>query len=444
MSILNTKSNSVVSGVRRKLTASLIGASFLVALSPFAMAQEKPFSGQHLSVLMIGHPTSDAIQKMLPEFTAATGIDVGLEVVPEADATPKMLLEFSSKSGRYDLVENNTIMVPGFVKSGYIAALDDYAAKYAQYFDRADLVPRYLQTNVVGEKLYGLPVFGESTFLMYRKDLFKDYGIEVPKTFDELEAAAKTIKEKSDGKIVGLTMRGQQGIQGVYVWASYLWGMGGSFLTEDGKSALDSPEATKALEAFTHVLTNYGPVGVANMGWEENRLLFQQGKAGMTIDATVNGAFNEDPAVSTVVGKVGYAKVPVQTDKPKGGSSSLGAFGLYVSEDSKQKEAAWLFASWATSKESQIKSLTLDPNSGVTSLAAMQSPVFVEKFGAFKDAMLESIAAGNPQYLPTVPQANEIINNAGIAVSQALVGTSPAKDALQVASDANNVALTKK
>ena len=54
---------------------------------------------------------------------------------------------------------------------------------------------------------------------------------------------------------------GQQGIQGVYVWAAYLWGFGGSFLDKSGKSALATPEGIAGLEAFTKVLKDYGPVG---------------------------------------------------------------------------------------------------------------------------------------------------------------------------------------
>jgi ABC-type glycerol-3-phosphate transport system substrate-binding protein len=219
--------------------------------------------------------------------------------------------------------------------------------------------------------------------------------------------------------------------------------MGGSFLDEAGKSALATPEAAKALEAFTRVLRDYGPVGVANFGWEENRLLFQQGKAAMTLDATVNGAYNEDPAASSIVGKVGYVPVPMQTDKPKGGSSSLAVHCMFIAADSKVKEAAAVFASWATAKAQQIKSVKSDPNSGVTSLGAMESDDFVKRYGAFKEAMLAAISQGNPQYLPTVPQANEIINNTGIAVSKALAGTATATDALKEADAANQAALAK-
>ncbi len=428
---------------RRNLLAATAAAGLFAAAALPADAQTKPFDGVQLSVLMEGHPTTDALQKMLPEFKAATGIDVALEVVPEQDITAKILLEFSSKSGRYDVVENNIIYIPGLLASKSIVPLDDSLAKHASYFDKADFVPGYFNTNVVDGKVYGLPVYGESTFVMYRKDLFQQYGLSEPKTFDDIQAAAKTVSEKTNKKIAGITMRGQQGIQGVYVWAAYLWGYGGSFLDAQGKSALATPQGLAALEAFTKVLNDYGPIGVANFGWEENRLLFQQGKAAITLDATVNGAYNEDPAASSVVGKVGYVPVPMRSASPKGGSSSLAVHSLYVSADSQHQEAATLFAAWATSKQQQLKSMETDPNSGVTSLAALNGEAFTKRYGAFKEAMLAAINRGNPQYLPTIDKANEIINNTGIAVSKALAGAASAGDALKEADKANAAALAR-
>ncbi len=428
---------------RRSLLAATALAGLVALLASPAFAQDKPFDGTQLSVLMEGHPTTDAISKMLPDFKAATGIDVALEVVPEQDITAKILLEFSSKSGRYDVVENNIIYIPGLVSSQYIVPFDDALAKHAAYFDKADFVPGYFNTNVADGKVYGLPVYGESTFLMYRKDLFQEYGLSEPKSFEDIEAAAKTVSERTNKQVAGITMRGQQGIQGVYVWAAYLWGFGGSFLDADGKSALGTPEGVAALDAFTKVLRDYGPVGVANFGWEENRLLFQQGKAAMTLDATVNGAYNEDPAESSVVGKVGYVPVPMKSASPKGGSSSLAVHSLFVSADSQNQEAAALFAAWATAKEQQLKSMETDPNSGVTSLAALNGEAFGKRYGAFKDAMLAAIDKGNPQYLPTIDKANEVINNTGIAVSKALAGAAGASDALREADAANNAALAR-
>ncbi len=140
---------------KRILLAATTAAGFLGALAVPALAQDKPFDGVQLSVLMEGHPTTDAIQKMLPDFKAATGIDVALEIVPEQDITAKILLEFSAKSGRYDVIENNIIYIPGLVASKFIVPLDEALAKEPRFFDKADFVPGYFNTNVLNGKVYG-------------------------------------------------------------------------------------------------------------------------------------------------------------------------------------------------------------------------------------------------------------------------------------------------
>ena len=88
-----------------------------------------------------------------------------------------------------------------------------------------------------------------------------------------------------------------------------------------------------------------------------------------------------------------------------------------------------------------MKSMASDPNSGVTSLTALNGEEFSKRYGAFKDAMIAAINQGNPQYLPTIEQANEVINNTGIAVSKALAGTASAADALKEADEVNNAAI---
>lgn len=407
-------------------------------------AGDKPYAGTKITALLEGHSTSEALQQMLPEFKEATGIDVELEIIPYSDLTSKALINFASRTGRYDIVMDDAVKGVGYASAGYIEPLDAYMSdsKLNQYFDKADLVPKYFSAMNIEGSQYGVPVYGESTFLMYRKDLFEEYGIQVPKTMDELKEAAKTVHEKSSGKIAGITLRGEQGIQNAYVWSAFLWGFGGQWLDAEGKSAVNSPEAVKSLEFYADLLRQYGPKGVANFGWQENRLLFQQGQAAMTIDATVNGAYNEDEKESSIVGKVGYAPVPVQSGELKGGASSLAVHGMFLSKDSKNKEAAWLFMSWATAKEQQIKSFGIAPNAGVSSLAAMDSEEFSKKYGAFKDGMLEAIENGNANYLPQVAQTNEIINNTGVAISKALSGL-PAKAALDEANELNNKTLGK-
>lgn len=417
----------------------LVGFS-LVCLGAVAVAQEQPFAGQTITVLLEGHPSSDAVQRMIPAFTEATGINVNAEIVPYNDLTARALLEFSTQSGRYDIVMDDWVHGVGYASAGYLSPVDGLAEQLPTYYNAADFVPKYLTTLRYENQQFGVPVYGESTFLMYRKDLFDDLGIEVPATFEELEAAAKTVYESTGGDVAGITLRGEQGIQNVYVWAAFLWGFGGQWLEGDA-SAVGSAEAVEALDFYARLLREYGPTGVANFGWQENRLLFQQGGAAMTIDATVNGAFNEDPDESSVVGRIGYAPVPMSATDPRGGSSSLAVHGFYLAADSDSPEAAWLFMTWATNAAQQTQSLTTDPHSGMTSMTAMESDAFLERYGSFKEAMLQAIDRGNPQYLPNIPQANEIINNTGVAISQVLAGSLDAQTALSTANDENNSAL---
>ncbi|WP_413742911.1 ABC transporter substrate-binding protein [Sodalis sp. RH15] len=408
----------------------------LLFFSGHAGAQET------LRVLLEGHSTSDSIKALLPEFEKQTGIKVQAEIVPYSDLTSKALLAFSSKSGRYDVVMDDWVHAVGYASAGYILPLDKWMSGDTAFYDANDFVKGYADTLRYQNHFYGLPVYGESTFLMYRKDLFNQYGIPVPKTFDDLAAAAKTIKEKSGGKIAGITLRGAQGIQNTFAWAAFLWGYGGQWI--DGrKSAIASPQAIEATKAYVSLLKNYGPIGAANFGWQENRLVFQQGKAAMTIDSTVNGGFNEDPKESSVVGKVGYAPVPAQPGNHPGNSGALQVHGLYLASASKHQDAAWKFISWATDKETQMKSVELNPNAGVSSLSAINSAAFAKRYGAFKDGMLAALKNGNANYLPAVPQSTQIINNTGIALSQALAGTQSVESALQQANSNNDKALSR-
>ncbi|AJK16391.1 ABC transporter substrate-binding protein [Yersinia pseudotuberculosis] len=396
-----------------------------------------------LRVLLEGHSTSDSIKALLPEFEKQTGIKVQAEIVPYSDLTSKALLAFSSHSGRYDVVMDDWVHAVGYASAGYITPVDQWMESDTAFYDGADFVKSYADTLRYKYGYYGLPVYGESTFLMYRKDLFEQYGIAVPKTFDELTAAAKTIKEKTEGKVAGITLRGAQGIQNTFAWASFLWGYGGQWIDDNGKSAITSPQAVEATKSFVNILKNYGPIGAANFGWQENRLVFQQGKAAMTIDSTVNGGFNEDPKESTVVGKVGYAPVPVQPGDHPGNSGALQVHGLYISSDSKKQDAAWKFISWATDKQTQMKSVELNPNAGVSSLSAINSDAFTKRYGAFKDGMLAALQNGNAKYLPTIPQSTQIINITGIALSEALAGTQTVENALQQANTRNDKALSR-
>lgn len=423
------RASALVAGVGL-IAASLVGCS---SSTPGSDGDAKT----SITVLMEDVSYTNNIKAMLPDFEKESGIGVKIETVPYSDMSAKILQEFSQRSDYFDAVFIDNVYGSGYFASKYIENLKPYADKDKTYGDLSSFYEPYLNPMTTGAgETYGLPVYGESTFLMYRKDLFEQYGIEVPKTTDDLMQAAKTVKEKSGGKIAGITLRGAPGVQSVYPWAGILRSFGGTWYTQDHKMAIADDPAVKATEFWGNILRNYGPSGAANFDWEQNRIAFTQGTAAMTIDATANGPFNEDPASSKIVGKVGYAPIPYAPGiSPTDGdtNNSLNVHALYMSDFGKHKDATWKFMSWATSEKVQENAVKTTEAVGATNQKVLEGTAYAEKYGAFQDAVMKQLETGNVNYIPGGQDANTIIVETGQALSNVLSGQASPKDALTAA-----------
>jgi ABC-type glycerol-3-phosphate transport system substrate-binding protein len=435
--------NSTKSGRRAARLAAVIGVAALsIAMAACSSSGDSGNGSGKGTVTVLAEDISytDNWKKLLPEFEKQTGIDVKIETVPYSDQASKILLNFSQKSSAYDVVFTDNTYGTGYYQSKYVEDLSPYEKAGKKYNGFDQFYEPYLAPMTKDGATFGLPVYGESTWLMYRTDLFEQYGIDgPPKTMDELMADAKTIQEKSGGSVAGITLRGAPGIQSVYPWSGFLRAFGGDYFDKSGKIDINSQAAVKAAQFWGDLLKNYGPSGVGNFDWEQNRIAFTQGKAAMTIDATANGPYNEDASASTVAGKVGYAPVPYAIpDPPKSGNTdnSLNVHALYLSSFSKNKEAAYKFMAWATSQDVQENAVKTTEAVGVTLTSVLQGDEYKAKYGPFQEAMLAQLKSGNVDYLPAGQDANTIITQVGQSLSQILAGEKSAKDALDSAQKA--------
>ena len=429
---------------RRSVLAAIAAAGVAVPLASCSSDSGSGSGGSGggggtVTVLAEDISYTDNWKKLLPDFEKKTGIKVKIETVPYSDQAAKILLNFSQKSADYDVVFTDNTYGTGYFESKFIDDLAGSESKAKDFVSFDEFYKPYLTPMQSGGATFGLPVYGESTWLMYRTDLFEQYGIDgPPTTMEELQAAAQKINEGSGGETAGITLRGAPGIQSVYPWAGFLRAFGGSFY--DGKTlVVDSPEAVKATEFWADLLQKHGPSGVGNFDWEQNRIAFTQGAAAMTIDATANGPFNEDPSASVVAGKVGYAPIPYAiSDPPTSGNTdnSLNVHALYLSTFSKNKEAAYKFMAWATSEEVQTNAVKTSEAVGATLSAVLKGDAYAEKYAPFQEAVLSQLETGNVDYLPAGVDANAIITEVGQALSRALAGEASASDALSAAQKA--------
>lgn len=206
-------------------------------------------------------------------------------------------------------------------------------------------------TNQDGDAVC-LPAMTESGVIFYNKPMFEAAGItELPATMEELYEVAGKLHDP-DNDICGFACRGA-GNSAVTQYSCFLRAFGSDFFDENGTALLNTPEAVESFDFYGKLLRDYGPDGVLNMTWTETWNLFTQGKAAMRLDANTNlGSWSDDDAAISL-DDIGYFDVPVGPDGDYG-NYYITSWAFGVSYGSENKEAAYTFVKWATSKEMQI------------------------------------------------------------------------------------------
>lgn len=412
-------------------------AVLLIASLGLALAQEdfdwRRYEGTEIRFLMNQHPFTEFIEPLVPEFEELTGIDVTLESLPEAQFRQKRLLEVSSGAASLD----GYMIMPGQVGAQYLRAdwvkyLGDYINNPELTMPELDLEDFFdgaLSTFRNDDKLYGLPLQIEASLLFYRTDLLEAAGLEgPPETMEELLEYAKVLDTED---VAGFAMRGG-GATATSQIVNFLYSFGGQWLNEDGSSALASEESQAALEFYANLLTNYGPPGVASMGWPEVTSLFAQGQAAMIFDANVFRAIMEDPeqAIDVVRENVAYAPIPAG---PAGSVPAVLVWGLSINHASDSPEASWYFIQWALSKENQLKALLAGVPAARSS--AWENTEFQATAPAsWIEASQTSFSTGQPNWNPPVIPVPEVRDAYGQAIVAALQGQ-PIEPALERAAE---------
>ncbi|MGE5507833.1 MAG: ABC transporter substrate-binding protein [Chitinophagales bacterium] len=332
----------------------LVGLSLVLTAALPVAAAPQPYKGKTLRVVLANHPWAEAIKPLIPEFEKETGINVNVEQYFEDQLTQKLSVELASGTSTIDVFMQRPLQeAKQFQKNGWYTDLKPFMdnPKYTpKEWDADDFFPAALQVETVKGRLTGIPIVTEQEIIYYRKDLFEKDKIKVPTTLEELEAAAKHFNDPDKG-FYGFVARGQRS-PAVTQFSSYLYSFGGKFNEEDD-AKLNTPEAIKAFTFYGNMLRKYGPPGVLNMSWPQALAIFAQGKAAMYTDASVFYSNMLDPKQSVIGDKVGFAVFPAG---PAGAKPyNVTSWGVSMTAVSKNKEAAWEFIKWATSKEITLR-----------------------------------------------------------------------------------------
>ncbi|TAW39317.1 ABC transporter substrate-binding protein, partial [Rhizobium leguminosarum] len=381
------------------------------------------------------------------------GIDLEWVTLEENVLRQKVTTDIATKGGQYDVLTIGTYEVPIWAKQDWLLPLDNLGANY----DVDDLLPAIRSGLTVDGKLYAAPFYGESSMVMYRKDLFDAAGLKMPDapTWDFVADAARKITNK-DKEIYGICLRGKAG------WGenmAFLTAMSNSFgarwFDEKWKPQFDQPEWKDTLDFYVKLMKDAGPPGASSNGFNENLALFQTGKCGMWIDATVAASFVADPKQSQVADNVGFALAP---DKGLGKRGNwLWAWSLAIPAGTQKAEAAEKFVAWATSKE--YSNLVAEKEGWLNAPPGTRKSLYAnadyQKAASFAKMTLDSINSADPTK-PTVkpvpyvgiqfvaiPEFQGIGTAIGQQFSAALAGQLSVDQALQSAQQLTTREMTK-
>ncbi len=395
-----------------------------------AFAEAGSLKGVTLNVACRHLPAMDFIESHKAMFEEATGASLVFTDYPENDLRSHIVADASNKAGGFQIYCLDDNYIPLFATNAWVHALNDQIKPAYKADDVYDSLRDLYSWK---GKLYGLPIYSEVTILYYRQDLLKEAGLEVPKTLDELTAAAAKLNKPP--RTFGIALRGLRGEgMNVYTWTEWLRSYGGDFLNANMEPVFNSPEAVDGTEHYAALIQKSGPPGSGSWGWDKVSSSFAAGRVAMIVESTAFYPTFNDPQQSNVVGKVGYAVVPAG---PKGAFPANYSIGLAmassVPEGSASYKAASAFMQWATSQEMEF-ARTAQNIGNEDRKSVNQSALLKSKLDAgYIKAVADGQAITKAQYRPMIPQWREMGDIVGAQIESVFTGGATAKAALDAA-----------
>jgi sorbitol/mannitol transport system substrate-binding protein len=410
--------------------------------------------GGSLNVAIVDNPQMKDIAKLTPSlFTKPTGIKVNYTILDEGTLRQVTTRDVAAGGRQFDVAMIGPYEAPQFGKSGSLVDLTPMAQSDSAY-RLGDVIPAVRNALSADGKMYAAPFYGESSFLMYRKDVLEKAGVKIPlhPTWDQVAAAARKVNTP---KMAGICLRGKPG-----------WGDLGASLTTvlntfgatwwsakpDGsvdKAQVNTPAFRNALQFYVNLVHDAGEKDAANSSFNECLTQYKDGKVAMWYDATVAAGLLE-ASDSAVKGKNGYAFAPVEKTKASGW---LWTWALAIPKTSSKQDLAWKYISWATGPQ-YLKEAGSRIDGGWAALppgtrkSTYEIPQYKKAAAAFAGPTLEAIAAApisNPgttkrpglpgvQYVG-IPQFQDVGNQCTQQFSAVIAGRTSVDSALSNCQD---------
>lgn len=375
--------------MKRLHRAFLASAVCVLAFAPSATAAGKkepaaPAQAAKGSLLVSrwAGPHADFQKQVVKTYPSA---DVRIDDIDYGSLKQKQLTSFQAAkgTGNYDAVWVNSQWMKEYVDAGYIIPIDDLIKK--NKLDTSIYAKGMMDGVVFNGKTYGLPTFTQCLILAYDSAAFDEAKLSVPKTADELVAAAKYFKEKKGS---GIALPAKQGGAAATLYSQLLFSSGGYYFDKNGKLDLLSEPSLYAASIYDQLVQN-SVRGATAWHHDETAEAVRTKVAPLGLIMSGLAGQNSDPEKSRIVDTVKYATINGKT----GETAANNAFWVWaIAKNSNDVDESFKFISWFTSPEIEKKqTLANQQISAITSLS--EDPEVVKKM-PYLSVVMKQISNG--------------------------------------------------
>ena len=405
-----------------------------IAAAVLSMGVAGGAAAAELTIAIPAGSDSNGLRAAGPIYGEMMGIDVTVVEAPYEALYEKTANDAMNKTGNFDLIMIDAVWGPFFFANGLVEELNPYYQALGTDGPDNDFIWTTLalcRWPYETGRYVCLPYNGNSQLYFYDHAALAEAGLQgAPDTWEKLLPVLEKISEEGGGRKFGYIVRGQQGDPIVSNFLPVLWSFGGSMFDENGDPSMNNANAQQALDFYLK-LRNVSPPGAAIFDADEIATYLSTGGVVSAINWPNWIALYEDPEQSRVVGKMAYGRIPNGTHV---GKSHIGIWQLLIPKGSENKQAAFDFEYWATSKE-QIKIATRDHGTPPVRFSVFTDPELTSQ-PAFRylPHLLDSLTYS--QHAPLEPRWFEILDSVGVYLSEAVAGEKTVAEALDAAQTA--------
>lgn len=383
----------------------------VVAVIAVALASAGAWGQAVVKVETLRSPSYEIMTKRM------AGLMPNVKVVPTLLTVDKLLelytIRLSARSDSLDLMYVNDGILRQYAKNGWLQPIDDLWEKYRKEYNLDDYVVQAVEAMRYEGKLYAIPVLSNTMLFAYRADLFKEKGLQPPKTFAEYLVVAEALNSpRRAGTVLPMKL-----VEGVNTAHWYMNAIGHGWLDANRKPAFNDPAGVKAIETLKQ-MAKFAPPGFTSHGNDEATLSLGQDLAAMGAQWVTRAAAMDDPKKSSVVGRIEWVV-------PPGGGQPVVFNGFAMSRFSKADRDLMFRLAAGTTDAAGMKqaAATIIP----VRTSVLNDPELVAKFrfypvipGALKVA----------KRMPDVPEFGDVTDLLSRSLQDAVTGQKPVKGAL--------------